>query len=128
MSDLLIDSGTYAPCTVEQMLLGKQFNRAVRSLVLAYEALKSLWLSSFFDWCDNEGHISNLPEEVWETLLLCHLHFNDHDHFVEVSSSFSSLFEMHIVPLMEKYRKAGIAVSATFQYWDMFLQAVEIML
>ncbi|KAK3085631.1 hypothetical protein FSP39_006444 [Pinctada imbricata] len=128
LSDLLIDSGTYAPCTVEQMFLGKQFNRAVRSLTLAYEALKSLWLMAFFDWCDTEGHLSNLPEEVWETLLSCHLHFRDNDHFVEVSSSFSSLFEIHIVPLMEEYRKAGIAASATFQYWDMFLQAVEILL
>ena len=34
LSDLLVESGIYASCTVEQILLGKQFNRAVRALVL----------------------------------------------------------------------------------------------
>jgi hypothetical protein len=32
LADLLVDSGVYAACTVEQMLSGKQFNRAVRGL------------------------------------------------------------------------------------------------
>ncbi|CAC5364653.1 unnamed protein product [Mytilus coruscus] len=39
---LLVDSGVYAACTVEQMLSGKQFNRAVRALTLTYEAMMSL--------------------------------------------------------------------------------------
>jgi hypothetical protein len=51
LSDLLVESGIYASCTVEQMLSGKQFNRAVCALTLAYEALMSLWLSTCFNWC-----------------------------------------------------------------------------
>jgi hypothetical protein len=33
------------------MMTGKQFNSAVRALPLVYEALSSLWLSAFFEWC-----------------------------------------------------------------------------
>jgi hypothetical protein len=52
---LLIESSVYAARSVEQMMTGKQFNRAVRALTLVYEALSSLWLSAFFEWCrDND--------------------------------------------------------------------------
>jgi hypothetical protein len=48
--DLLIEFSVYVARTVEQMMTGKQFNRAVRALTLVYEALSSLWLSAFFEW------------------------------------------------------------------------------
>ena len=34
LSDIMVDAGMYASCTVEQMLSGKQFNKAVRALAL----------------------------------------------------------------------------------------------
>jgi len=34
LSDLLVESGIYVSCTVELMLSGKQFDRAVRVLAL----------------------------------------------------------------------------------------------
>ncbi|VDI73510.1 Hypothetical predicted protein, partial [Mytilus galloprovincialis] len=39
LKDLLVDSSVYASGTVDQMLNGKEFNRAVRALTLAFEAL-----------------------------------------------------------------------------------------
>jgi hypothetical protein len=51
LKDLLIESSVYAAGSVEQMMTGKQFNSAVRALPLVYEALSSLWLSAFFEWC-----------------------------------------------------------------------------
>jgi hypothetical protein len=54
LSDLLIDTSVYASATTDQMLAGKQFNRGVRGLMLAYEALSALRLaSSFFLWCSD---------------------------------------------------------------------------
>jgi hypothetical protein len=50
LKDILVDSSVYAAGTVDQMMCGKQFNRAVRALILVYEALRSLWLSAFFQW------------------------------------------------------------------------------
>jgi hypothetical protein len=45
LRDLLVDSGVYAGCTVDQILQGKQFNRGVRAYTLAYEALAALnWI------------------------------------------------------------------------------------
>ena len=124
LSDLLVESGVYASCTVEQMLSGKQFNRAVRSLTLAYEATMSLWLSSFFDWCQTNDHFLNIPDDIWHYLLLCHGNFADKETFLQNKTSFLSLHKTYLSPLMKEFRKFGCAASATFQYWDMFLEAV----
>jgi hypothetical protein len=48
LRDLLVDSGVYAGCTVDQMLSGKQLNRAIRGLTLAYKALRSVWFCAFY--------------------------------------------------------------------------------
>ena len=38
LKDILVDSSVYAAGTVDQMMCGKQFNRAVRALIMEYEA------------------------------------------------------------------------------------------
>jgi hypothetical protein len=38
LKEILVDSSVYAAGTVDQMMCGKQFNRAVRALILEYEA------------------------------------------------------------------------------------------
>jgi hypothetical protein len=43
---LLVDSSVYAAGTVDQMLNGKELNRATRAFVLAYKALSVSWLSN----------------------------------------------------------------------------------
>jgi hypothetical protein len=45
LKDLLIESSVYAAGSVEQMMTGKKFNRAVRALTLVYEALSSVAIS-----------------------------------------------------------------------------------
>ena len=44
---LLVDSSVYAIGTVDQMLNGKEFNRATRAFVLAYEALRVMVVCLF---------------------------------------------------------------------------------
>ena len=39
LRDIIIDSGVYASATVDQMLSGKQYKRAVRGLILMYETV-----------------------------------------------------------------------------------------
>ncbi|CAG2194970.1 unnamed protein product [Mytilus edulis] len=63
LRDLLVDSGVYAAATVDQMLAGKQFNRAVRGLTLLYETLKTLWICSFFDWIRQQKCLE-IPESL----------------------------------------------------------------
>jgi hypothetical protein len=50
LADLLVDSGVYAACTVEQMLSGKQFNRAVRGLTLNTAAPLYKTFQHTFSW------------------------------------------------------------------------------
>jgi hypothetical protein len=64
LKDLLIESRVYAAGTVEQMMTGKQFNRAARALTLAYEALSSLWLSAFFEWCRDNDNLTALKVKL----------------------------------------------------------------
>jgi ferric-dicitrate binding protein FerR (iron transport regulator) len=43
---------------------GKQFNRAVRALTLVDEALSSLWLSAFFEWCRENDILTALKDKL----------------------------------------------------------------
>jgi hypothetical protein len=58
---LICWEANYTAGTVDQMLNGKEFNRATRAFVLAYEALSVSWLSAFFSWC-NDNFWSDLSE------------------------------------------------------------------
>jgi ferric-dicitrate binding protein FerR (iron transport regulator) len=46
------------------MMTGKQFNRAVRALTLVDEALSSLWLSAFFEWCRENDILTALKDKL----------------------------------------------------------------
>ena len=67
LKDLLVDSNVYAESTVNLMLAGKQFHRAVPGITIAYECLTQLWLAAFFDW-----HQQQLSKDVlkWKSLKL----------------------------------------------------------
>jgi hypothetical protein len=61
LKDLLVDSSVYAAGTVDQMLNGKEFNRATRAFVL----------SAFFIWC-NENDLTIFGQIYLN--LLSHFH------------------------------------------------------
>ena len=50
LKNMLADSETYAAATVDSMMDGKQFHRAVRGLTLAYEALIQILVIDFLQW------------------------------------------------------------------------------
>ena len=129
LRDLLVDSSVYAAATVDQMLSGKQFNRAVRGLMLAYEGICSLWWVSFFRWCHGKDVFGRLPLDTWS--LLSSFASTFHNNRSSDDSDFQEiviLLETHFQPLTEEFRKWGSSASPTFKYWDMFLRAVEILL
>ena len=68
LKDLLIESAVYAAGSVDQMMTGKQFNSAVRALTLVSEALSSLWLSAFFEWC-RENNILTVRKDKLSPVL-----------------------------------------------------------
>ena len=129
LRDLLVDSDVYAGCTVDQMLSGKQFNRSVRGLILAYEAMAELWLSSFFKWCELEGKIQAVPAVVWQQIIKTQKLIKEGNAEVhEAVREMDKLVSDHLEPLFCQFRSWGYSRSPTFEYWDMFLKAVQIML
>lgn len=105
--DLLVDSEVYAPNSAMQMLLGKQFNRAVRGLTLAYEALMVILVDSM--WVNNES-LADTMKQAWNT---------NEDEQLDLSSTIANELKSHISNNLDK---------PTFQFWIMFLEAVSIVL
>ncbi|CAG2207719.1 unnamed protein product [Mytilus edulis] len=89
LRDLLVDSGVYAAATVDQMLSGKQFNRAVRGLTLLYETLKTLWICSFFVWIRQQKCLE-IPESLFVGLTECHESFTSNDRTFDMLQSLES--------------------------------------
>jgi hypothetical protein len=128
LRDLLVDADVYAACTLDQMLAGKQFNRAVRALTLSYEALMHLYLQHFVEWCEVKGH--TMPTVVWETLVNAQAAVKDgvrNQSVRTVTELENAIFE-HMTPLLAQYKDWGCSKSPTFQYWYMFFEAVQLML
>ncbi|CAG2187720.1 unnamed protein product [Mytilus edulis] len=103
LSDLLVDSGIYASNTADQMLVGKQFNRGVRGLTLAFEALMVLLFKAFFNWCRDENRMKTIQPNVWKVFLDCHSSFAvpSTPQSTEDIEEFFDVFEEHILPLFE---------------------------
>lgn len=128
LSDILVESGIYASCTVEQILAGKQFKRAVRALTLVYEALMSLWLTMFFEWCDTNNKLNNVPEHIWTWLIQCHGSFSNLELFNVERCELIALVETHNSPLIVDFREFASLKSATFRFWDMFYMQLKLCL
>ncbi|CAC5359722.1 unnamed protein product [Mytilus coruscus] len=74
------------------MLVGKQFNRGVRGLTLAYEALMALLFKAFFNWCKDENRLNNIEPNVWKVFVDCH------SSFAETSKSTDGEFSIRQKP------------------------------
>ncbi|CAG2209161.1 unnamed protein product [Mytilus edulis] len=116
LRDLMVDSGVYAGCTVDQMLLGKQFNRSVRGLTLVYEALRSLWFASFFKWCEENDGIDAIPKDVWVMLSKCQAKFSDEsESYKDVLNELTILYTTHVLPLtFDKHECKWYPITVNF--------------
>ena len=109
LKDLLVDSSVSAAGTVDQMLNGKEFNRATRAFVLAYEALSVSWLSAFFSWCN---------DNFWSDLSELAVTFPPKPSTNETRNVATSAIDKYMVSLMDDFRKWGCSESPTFKFWD----------
>ena len=128
LKDLLVDSSVYAARTVDQMLNGKEINRNVRALTLAYEALSVSWLDAFFSWCVENDLMKSFPGRCWSCLSEVASNFHS---VTEIKTSIDvamDAIERYMLPLMEDFRQYGCNASPTFKVWDMLHNAIEIML
>jgi hypothetical protein len=128
LRDILVDSNVFAANTADQMLLGKQFHRAVRGLTLTYEALMTLLISRFQQWTDEHKH--QVPSIVWDQLEDAHKSIHSDNHHLATNSvkELESVLTLHISPLLDQFKEWGAEKSQTFQFWMMFLDVCEILL
>ena len=108
--------------------VSKAFNRAVRALMLAYEALSVSWLDAFFSWCVENDLMKSFPERFWSCSSKVASNFQS---VTEMKTSIDvamDAIESYMLPLMEDFRQYGCNASSTFKFWDMFRNVIEIML
>ena len=118
LKDLLVDSSVYAAGTVDQMLSGKEFNRATRAFALAYEALSVSWLSAFFSWCNKNDLIKSFPDNFWSDLSELAVTFPPKPSTNETRNVATSAIDNYMLSLMDDFRKWGCSESPTFKFWD----------
>ncbi|CAG2225273.1 unnamed protein product [Mytilus edulis] len=106
LRDLLVDSGVYAAATVDQMLSGKQFNRAVRGLTLLYETLKTLWICSFFVWIRQQKCLE-IPESLFVGLTECHESFTSNGRTFDMLQSLEKALNDDLGSKMNEFREWG---------------------
>ena len=119
-------TGVYANDTARLMLQGKQIVRAVRGLKLVLEALSHLYLTSAEAWAKSKGLVwqdrdtKNDIDDLQRT-------FRAKD----MQSSTTILTHLNIsrtADVLHRFQSVGRSQSATFIFWDNFMDAAHIML
>jgi hypothetical protein len=130
LRDLLVESDVYAALTADQMLAGKQFQRGLRGLTLAYEALLEMWISAFFKWCQQEGKLDGIPTHTWKQISDTQkaVQSKDKQKITAALNKLDVIFEEHLLPLFKEFQSWGHTKSPTFQLWDQFLDATHILI
>lgn len=115
LKQLLHESGVYAAGSVQQMLTGKDFDRALRGLRMVDEALNKRFLLQFKKWCDETNHI--IPPRISELLST----ISAGKSIADVITQLTEVVMDRLMPLITLFREEGRSSSATFRLWDDFL-------
>ena len=122
LRNLLCESGVFAAGSVQNILSGKDFDRAIRAMKLVDEALTRRFLLHFENW----GTQNNcaIPEEL-STLLTqrreCFSNMPGTPNILAIIDELGIEVVTHIIPLLIEFRTQGRATSTTFRFWDDFL-------
>ena len=109
LKQLLHESGVYAAVSVQQMMSGKDFDRALRGLRLVDEALNRRFILQFNIWCQEMNHpilseVSDLLSALTEDVPVA-----------EVMPQLTEVISGRFTTLIQIFREQGRASSPTFQ-------------
>ena len=128
LQDILSSSGVFASLSTTALLQGKHYARGIRGLKIAYEAMMHLYLSSL----ETYAKANNLPwldEKATTVIKELALVIQERDDanlrtiYADIASQVSRVMET-----ISKFKEYGRKQSATFAYWDNFLDAIGILL
>lgn len=127
---ILVDSDVYAPATAKLMLQGKQVSRGNRALKLALEALYRLYQESFWSWLQQQDHIMFPKDDMYKLVREIQNAFKagDRDSAITLMERLESDYMTTLQALQQEFTNVGRTQSATFAYWDTFMDGVNILL
>ena len=124
IKELLQDSGVFAGGTTQQILAGRDVDRAMYAFRLTDEVLNYRFVMQFRRWCEEKGVL--LPSQLHDVLANMAFSFSSTE--AEDPSSLLNLtkesINMHLVPLLQKFINEGQHSSPTFRFWYDFLSKV----
>jgi len=126
LRDLAVESGIIAEGSIEKVLLGQQYNRAVRLHKIVYEGMMRQVWSGFLEWLDNSHHddLHTLDETF-----RCVADLHENMCSVTLESLEQDMSCQRILHLFEVYlgvlRNDRGPVSA---FWMTYIDLVEILL
>ena len=128
MQDLLQESGVFALGIVKQILNGKDFDRGLYAMKLINEVLHAQFLKQFENWTLKQGEI--IPEWFVDVLQKLQTKYqdspNDAVKIGKIMDELKVVVDESLEPMIADFREHGRELSATFRFWDDYLQKVSI--
>ena len=121
LKQLLCELNVYAAGSVERMLSGNDFDRALRGLKLVDEVLTSRFILQFKSWCTQRDKILPGLDEQLQSLEEMMPNTAESEILEYKLSELIAIINVQITPLLDEFRTEGRQMSATFRFWDDFL-------
>ncbi|MEW8548470.1 MAG: hypothetical protein AB2693_33625 [Candidatus Thiodiazotropha sp.] len=127
LRELLFESDVFAVGSVQQILSGKDFDKALRAFKLVDEALSIRFLIQFKRWCSKNNR--TFPDSIHDHLheFLEKLSDRESDRTTIndlVSGRLGEVVKSDLLPLLSEFREEGMSISPTFRFWNDFLVRV----
>ncbi|KAI8487179.1 hypothetical protein Bbelb_349770 [Branchiostoma belcheri] len=122
IQDVLIESEVYDPNTAQALLDGKSYNRGVRAHKLLCEALLRLQWQAFIAWLPTERN-----EQLIESISEC-IEISDDEALKTSYTKLCQKMPALLQPEYEKFRRQYHERSKLFRFWDLYIEAVLLLL
>ena len=131
LKDLLVDSGVYAAGTVERMMTGHQFHRAVRGLTLCFEVLMGRFIDAFLRW-ENQQHpergADTTSNRLHRVLTETETQMKEGRDLTSAIENLDHTISETILKDMDTFRECGSKKSPTFKHWLECLDLLQVVL
>ena len=123
IQNILASSDVYAAATVNQMLQGKRYARAIRGVRLAHQALSQMFLTSA-ETVVIKNSLSWLTNEIKHLVLEQSFGSKYATACATVCQKAEDAIPQSVLDTITRFQKEGRQHSETFAYWDSFLSLV----
>ena len=121
IKDMMVESDVFAKLTAEHILSGKDFDRALRAILMIDEVLNRRFLLQFDKWAEKNSN--QIPSVLLQKLHELDIGSDVHNDVVKEAVG---LIESDLLPLLELFRSEGRSCSPLFRFWDDYLTEVSL--